>query len=282
MKHSRYLLWMMAALTATLALHCKKPAAGLTPTQSAEKFMKAMEFGDYREASKYATKETGDLLRYQSPRRPKPFEDGFKIGKEEISGDYARVYYTEPGKEEDYIRLKKDGDAWLVIMSKSELRPDSPFNDLDSDIDANYSVNDTLTDSEKAEMQLVAEEFLSALKENDIETAEFLADIETGLWLADHGKEEKYTSIWNRGYKITGRIFIGRTGKIIYRVPGDNTSYQLRMNYGLGTWEVSYDGPEKWDGLGEILPVVAESMEKAAEEMGNAMKTMMEEMTKGI
>ena len=75
---------------------------------------------------------------------------------------------------------------------------------------------------------------------------------------------------------------MGRKGKILYKIPGESETFQLRMEYKLGNWEVSYAGPEVWDGLGNVLPEVAKQMEKATQEMARQMGKAMEDVVKGM
>lgn len=281
MKPASTYLWVPLIAFSLVLSNCRKAGAGMTPTQTAEKFLTAMQFGDYKEAARYASDETADLLKYQRVAS-KPFLEGFTITREEVSGDYARVYYTEEDQSEEFVKLKREGEAWVVIMTKSELRPNNIFDQIENESQNRNSKFDTLTDHERTEMATTAEEFLSALETGDLETAKFHSDDVTESWLEDHGKEENYILIWKKGYKVNGKIFIGRTGKIIYSIPSDKTQYQLRMNFSLGTWEVSYDGPEQWDGLGKLVPILAEGMEEAAMEMGNAMKGVMKEVAREL
>lgn len=257
----------------------------LSARETAEKFMTAVQFGDFKEARLYASDETAELLKFQNPAMKRPFQDGFEVIREEVDGDYAKVFYTEEGEEDEkFIRMKKSGKGWLVIMSKSELRPGNIFDELNDGLkDSNDDWDEdsgglrSISDEAKDEAKEIANSFLSALEAGDVKGAMEHADMGSDEWLFIHGDSEEYTSRWAQGISVTGHLFMGSRAKILYKIGEEEPTYELKLVDKSGIWFVTdFEGPEEWEGAGEELGGVVKSMEEVTETMGKQMEKSME------
>jgi hypothetical protein len=100
---------------------------GKSAQQTAEAFMKALEFGNYDAAMRYGSQSTNDMLEYQKSMAAlnddKKTETQKVIKRVEEDGDFAKAYYVEEGKkDEKVLKLGKDDNGnWEVIMTKSEM-----------------------------------------------------------------------------------------------------------------------------------------------------------------
>ncbi len=100
---------------------------GKSAQQTAEAFMKALEFGNYDAAMRYGSQSTNDMLEYQKSMAALDDDKKSEVKKEikrvEEDGDFAKAYYTEEGKkDEKVLKLGKDDKGnWEVIMTKSEM-----------------------------------------------------------------------------------------------------------------------------------------------------------------
>lgn len=100
---------------------------GKTAKETAETFMKALEFGDYDAAMRYGSKSTNEMLDMQKSMQAldsdKKNEREKTILRVEEDGDFAKAYYKEKGsKDEKVLKLGKDSNGnWEVIMTKSEM-----------------------------------------------------------------------------------------------------------------------------------------------------------------
>lgn len=99
---------------------------GDKPASVAEKFSTALAKGDFTEAKKYATSNTGQLLDFLAglgPEANKMAENNdfkFVLIKEEINGDKATVFFKDgvSGKEDTLAMVKVDG-KWKADVPKT-------------------------------------------------------------------------------------------------------------------------------------------------------------------
>lgn len=113
-------LFIFALLIAACGSNPQK--AGPSPT--AEAFLSALQAGDYEEAKEYCSPESRDKLDMMaslSSLGANPNAKDFKIEREELSGDYARVYYTQEDSREKMLKLRNTTGKWEVIASKTDL-----------------------------------------------------------------------------------------------------------------------------------------------------------------
>ena len=103
---------------------------GKSAKQTAEAFLKAIQYGKYKTAMRYGSKSTNENLGFQesmsSLDSDKDESGDVEILRVKEDGDYAKVYYQEEGKKrEKVLKLGKDEkDNWEVIMSKSDMSDD--------------------------------------------------------------------------------------------------------------------------------------------------------------
>ena len=111
-------------LTAILFVACGGGSS--SPSDVATKFLNHTNKMEFKEAKKYATKGTGEILdliagmagMMGDQQGPK----SFTITNETIDGDKATVTYRSEGKEEDEtLNLVKEDGKWLVNMSKEDM-----------------------------------------------------------------------------------------------------------------------------------------------------------------
>jgi hypothetical protein len=90
-----------------------------TPEYVADKFLTHLSNGEFEEASKYATEQTGQLLSMAAAFAGDMMEDREKHENLscEIEGDKAKCTYTV-GDEIDTIDLVKQDGNWLVHQDK--------------------------------------------------------------------------------------------------------------------------------------------------------------------
>lgn len=94
------------------------------PKPTAEAFLMAMNNGDYDRAKEYCTPDSRDKLDWMSSFSKlgaNPNAEPFKIVREELSGDYARVYYTQGDDKEKLLKLRNTTGKWEVIASKTDI-----------------------------------------------------------------------------------------------------------------------------------------------------------------
>lgn len=115
--------FVLALCTAVLLTACGGGAS--TPSDVASKFLGHTNKMEFKEAKKYATKATGevlDMIGGMAAMMPKEDPKSFKIVSEKIDGDKATVTYRTDGKEEDEtLNLVKEDGKWLVNMSKEDM-----------------------------------------------------------------------------------------------------------------------------------------------------------------
>ncbi|MCW5898436.1 MAG: DUF4878 domain-containing protein [Flavobacteriales bacterium] len=115
--------FLFALCTAVLLTACGGGAS--TPSDVASKFLDHTNKMEFKEAKKYATKATGevlDMIGGMAAMMPKEDPKSFKILSEKIDGDKATVTYRTDGKEEDEtLNLVKEDGKWLVNMSKEDM-----------------------------------------------------------------------------------------------------------------------------------------------------------------
>lgn len=101
---------------------------GSNPEAVAEKFLVAIEDGNYDEAKKHCTESTGQIIDQlasmtamqgdSAKKEPKKIE----IVSSEISGDTSAVVKYKADGEEKSIDLVKVEDEWKVDMKKEEMQ----------------------------------------------------------------------------------------------------------------------------------------------------------------
>jgi len=100
--------------------------SGNSPKAVAEKFLKAINAGDFKEAKKYCDEKTGDLIgmleSFSKGEKPKEKDiKSFTITKVEENGDTAKVFYKAEGSDkEESLDLKKIKGKWLVSINKEQ------------------------------------------------------------------------------------------------------------------------------------------------------------------
>ena len=97
----------------------------MTASDCAEKFLTAVQNGDWDAAKTYATDDTDgaiDLLSGSDEEKNTP--KAVKIVGEEVNGDEATVTYTLDGGEEKTVTMQKAGSKWEAVMEKSDIQGD--------------------------------------------------------------------------------------------------------------------------------------------------------------
>ena len=98
--------------------------SGASPKQVAEKFLTAMNTGDYAEAKKLASKDSQMAVGLaEANSKDKPAEaKKIEIGEETVSENSAVVKYKEDGENRTLKLVKEDG-SWKATWSKDDMDP---------------------------------------------------------------------------------------------------------------------------------------------------------------
>jgi hypothetical protein len=105
-----------------------------TPRSVGEKFLNSMNSGDFEDAKKYGTEETGKLLDMMSGFAKMAVdsvkkETKFEILRESIEGDKATVFYKEEGREgELQLPMVKSDGKWKVLLNKESINNADDYN----------------------------------------------------------------------------------------------------------------------------------------------------------
>ena len=209
------------------------------PSKVAKKFLAAMGKGDFESAKLYVSEDTKDGLDYLA-EYGKPKKRKFKVLREEVDGEYARIIYTESGKvEEKVLKMKRDesGD-WIVLFSKEDFTGPDNYSGTQSP-----GLDDNVVHGEKGTPSDVAGRFLKALKYGDQKEAERLASKETA-------PDIRYIigDIKIGEYRIVGEEVDGDKATVIYMDGGDEMEKTLLLRKcGKNKWEVIFSKAEYTD-----------------------------------
>ena len=120
------ILFTFSLLVCLLLASC----SGNSPKVVAEKFLKAINKADFKEAKKYCDKDSQELLSIMESfskgedaekAKAKASDDDFTITKVEEDGDKAKVYYKAKDSEKEIaLDLKKVDGKWLVSINKEQ------------------------------------------------------------------------------------------------------------------------------------------------------------------
>lgn len=108
------------------------------PTETASAFLDALAENDYDKAKSYCTPSTADKLDMAKTVANiglNPYARHHTIVGEEVSGDYAKVYYEFSKDEEQLIKLRNTSGKWEVIASKDIMGTKKEDDDNDLDLD---------------------------------------------------------------------------------------------------------------------------------------------------
>lgn len=154
-----------------IAAGCKSGPSSSDPKDTLTGFFKALSQKDFKEARKYATKESESMfsimemamqqaksLKTEDPEEELKKYNDMVIGDPQIDGDRALVPVTsKTEKEATNFVLKKQDGAWKVAFDKATMAEmaadkmkDSPRMDVDS---AMKELQDVNTDSLRAVME---------------------------------------------------------------------------------------------------------------------------------
>jgi hypothetical protein len=124
---SKFRLDRFLGFTAVLALAiaaCSNDPQKQGPRETADAFLKAMQYQDYEKAKEYCSGETAknlDLVASMARLGGSKMGDDFTITDVKEDGDYASVFYDQGKEQGKVIQLRKDEGRWVVVMSKSEM-----------------------------------------------------------------------------------------------------------------------------------------------------------------
>lgn len=124
MKHYHFALLFSLSLLWACSGDPQKKSASAT----AEAFLSALYDGDFEQAKKYCTPESQKTigllegLAEMGGGMTEEDKKDFEIVREEESGNYATVYFTEDDQpDEETLKLKKTSGKWEVMFTKSAL-----------------------------------------------------------------------------------------------------------------------------------------------------------------
>lgn len=178
---SRHQWWILLfCLVASAWLGCGDNPQKKGPKETAEAFLKALQFGDYDKAKTYCSEGTAQNLSMMesfAKLGANPMQEEFHIQSVEEDGNYATVKYDQ-GKETDKtLQLRKDDGKWVVVMSKTDFG--TKDSNADTDVpDDDKEEEDEVPPAEKYKSyrdgktaQEIAEAFMKALNYGDYDIA---------------------------------------------------------------------------------------------------------------
>lgn len=121
--------------------------AGNSPQKVGEKFLKAMEAGNFSEAKKYATRKAQDQIDQVaglSNVGASGHPEDIVVGEVEDFGDRATLHYTDGGNKKTLEMIKQDGE-WKANWTKASHAGNEVGGMLEDGIDKAFeSVEDGL------------------------------------------------------------------------------------------------------------------------------------------
>lgn len=163
-----------------LIYSCSGGGSSATPSEVAEKFLNALQDGDFKTAKKNATEKSQEFLgqmetMYATMEGLDDIKETKEIAvtNEQIDGDKATVSYTEDGDSMEIILLKENG-AWKVAFDKETLMGgalDSMGDEEEDDYDDydDYEMEEEEMDMDEGEeMEEVMEEEMMEEEEEEM------------------------------------------------------------------------------------------------------------------
>ena len=111
-----YIYIFLAGLLIMCCLSSACSSARTDPTETAKQFLTAIQHRDFETADSYCSESTkGNHWLMEISPIDFGLEDAFSIGRTDLSGDYAMVWYTREGEDPNCIRLHNVEGYWEVI-----------------------------------------------------------------------------------------------------------------------------------------------------------------------
>lgn len=150
------------------------------PKETAEAFLKAMQFGDYEKAKTYCSEGTAQnlsMVETMSKLGANPMSKDFQIQDVKEDGVYATVTYDQGDEKGKILQLREDEGKWVVVMSKTDFGSGKKEEEKDTAIDDSDDAP-KVSPSEKYRSyrdgktaKETAEAFMLALEYNDYDAA---------------------------------------------------------------------------------------------------------------
>lgn len=140
---SRVFTVLLLLLTVSLA-SCSSDPQRKGPRETAEAFLRAMQFGDYDKAATYCSESTAKnltLMKTMSQIGANPLKDDFEITSVEEDGEYATVKYDQGDKKGKVLQLREDDHHWVVLANKADFS-DSDSKKKNKSFDLNFDNDD--------------------------------------------------------------------------------------------------------------------------------------------
>ena len=93
------------------------------PKETAEAFLKAMQFGDFEKAKTFCSEGTAQnltMVETMSNLGANPMKEEFEIKDVKEDGNYATVIYDQGDETGKVLQLREDEGKWVVVMSKTD------------------------------------------------------------------------------------------------------------------------------------------------------------------
>ena len=212
---------------------------GPSASDTVEEFMMAMNYGDYERARELASPDSHTAIdwaeSFGSLRENEKYEE-FYITREEINGDYGKVYYELEGDDEEhYLKVKRNQEGdWVVLFSKADLGDGrDEGNDgfeLDKLLDGDNPFEDNSKPSHGAlgDPDEVAEQFLMAMAFGDYEKAEKLASEESSAAIG-MVKSSSPGGTGTDKFEIEDVEENGNYATVFYKEEGDPKMKELKL-----------------------------------------------------
>lgn len=233
----------------TLLLLFFTGCGGPSAADTVEEFMMAMNYGDYERARELASSDSQKAIdwaeSFGSLRENEKYED-FEITREEINGDYGKVYYRLAGEEEEhYLKVKRDYEGeWVVMFSKSDLGDGRDESEPEFELDNLLSGENPFEASEEhgalGDPEEVAEKFLQAMAYGDYEKAKKLASEESEVAISMVSGQSN-EGAGSENFEIEEVDQDGNYATVYYKEEGDPKRKELKLwKESTGKWVVIF------------------------------------------
>ncbi len=171
---------IFTAVVAITFVACSSNPQKQGPEETAEAFLKALQFGDYDKAKTFCSEGTAKnlgLMETMAGLGANPMAASFTITETKEDGDYATVFYDQGEEKAKELQLRKDEGKWVVIMSKTDMGPkkEEPKNPIsindDADKDETPPAEKYKTFREGKSAKETVEAFVQALNYKDYDVA---------------------------------------------------------------------------------------------------------------
>jgi hypothetical protein len=114
---------LLLPLLALVLNGCSSDPQKKGPKETADAFLKAMQFGDFEKAKTFCSEGTAQnltMVETMSKLGANPMKENFEIKDVKEDGNYATVTYDQGDETGKILQLREDEGKWVVVMSKTD------------------------------------------------------------------------------------------------------------------------------------------------------------------